>query len=379
MLVHAPFVGCTKSENDTDQGLPKTVSEPGPSLTLRVLVVNEPELAEAIHRLRGEWSERGTGQMETTSATWASVAAAKSIDADVVVFPSRYLGELSVRGLLRPVRANVLASQEFRADDLFPLVRQRLMKWGGQTMAVPLGAQLISPQGDGQNRPALVWLARTAPEVVSRERLSVLFDSETMKPRIAEPVFVEALGEMVASSKLPDERKNRESAPTTSLRSKDGRQPVESIVPVIGYGDRLAAVTASSRNAASAFKLLEWLARAETSSQFAAAGARVVPVRRSLVSSARWYDAELTTEERAALSKTVGESMSSDECLMIPRIPGVDEYLEALDEAVASATSKGVALRQALETAARRWDEITEARGRDAQRTAFLKHLGIGE
>jgi hypothetical protein len=379
MAVHTSFVGCHNSENKSNDASPKTAREPGPSLTLRVLVVNEPELAEAIDRLRGEWAERGTGQMETTSATWADVAAAKSIDADVVVFPSRYLGELSVRGLLRPVRANVLASHEFKADDLFPLVRQRLMKWGGQTMAVPLGAQLISLQGDGQKRPALVWLARIAPEVVSRERLSVLFDSETMKPRIAEPAFVEALGEMVASSKLPDERKNRESTPTTSVRAKEGRQPEESIVPVIGYGDRLAAVTTSSRNAASAFKLLEWLARAEISSQVAAAGARVVPVRRSLVSSAKWYDAELTTEERAALSKRVGESMSSDECLMIPRLPGVDEYLEALDEAVASATSEGVAPRQALETAARRWEGFTEARGRDAQRTALLKHLGIGE
>jgi hypothetical protein len=253
------------------------------------------------------------------------------------------------------------------------------MKWDGQTMAVPLGAQLILPNDDGQNRPALVWLARAAPQVVSRERLGELFDSETMKPRITEPEFVETLAESVASSKSPDEREKNEPSPGPALQTSRRRPAAARNVPLIGYGDRLAAVTASSRNAASAFKLLEWLARAETSSQFAAADDGLLPVRRSLLSSAKWYEAELTAEERAALAKVLSESLTSDECLMIPRVPGVDEYLEALDEAVMSAFSEEVAPQAALETAAQRWEEITKVRGRDEQRTSYRKHLGIDE
>ena len=33
----------------------------------------------------------------------------------------------------------------------------------------------------------------------------------------------------------------------------------------------------------------------------------------------------------------------------------------------------------ALEKAAQRWEQITNAHGRDSQRQAFLKHLGISE
>jgi hypothetical protein len=106
---------------------------------LRVLVVNEPGVAEAINRLRGEWAERSGGELISTSQTWAEVAGVKSLDADAIVFPSRYLGELCIRGWLRPVRSNVLESDEFNSADVFPIVRRELIKWGGQVMALPLG------------------------------------------------------------------------------------------------------------------------------------------------------------------------------------------------------------------------------------------------
>src|SRR5882757_1631199 len=59
------------------------------SVALRVLVVNEPGVAEAINRLRGEWAERSGGELSATTGEWKDVAGAKSIDADVVIFPSR--------------------------------------------------------------------------------------------------------------------------------------------------------------------------------------------------------------------------------------------------------------------------------------------------
>jgi len=371
------FLGCAERELSSNGTKDKVADKPRASLTLRVLVVNEPELAEAINRLRGEWAERSIGEMKATAATWAEVAAAGAVDADVVVFPSRYLGELCTRGLLRPVRANVLESDALQAVDLFPLVRQEIIKWDGQVMALPLGVQLVTAADGLDSHPALALVARAAPQAVSRERLGVLFDSETMNPRITEEAFVDALDELVEHEMLNKERALSEPSPGPSLQGRGGWKHDAALVPVIGYSDRLAGVTTSSRNAASAFKLLEWLAGADASSQLARAGDGTMPVRRSLASSGKWYDSNLTADERTELAKLLDAALSGEQYLMIPRLPGVDDYMAALGEAVTSAARDGVAPQAALEKAVQRWEAITDARGRAEQRQAYLKHLGI--
>jgi ABC-type glycerol-3-phosphate transport system substrate-binding protein len=342
-----------------------------------VLVVNEPELAEAINRLRGEWAERGIGELNATAATWAE-AAAEFLEADVLVFPSRYLGEMCGEGLLRPVRSNILESNALAADDFFPLVRQEIIQWGGQVMALPLGVQLVTSADGVESHPAMSLLARAAPQAVSNDRLGVLFDSQTMKPRIMEKAFVEALEELAAlANEASKDNVAGEPSPGFSLQGSGGPKHDAASVPVIGYGDRLAGVTTSSRNAASAFKLLEWLAGADASSQFARAGDGTMPARRSLASSGKWYDESFTASERSETAKLLDAALSGEQFLMIPRLPGVDDYMAALDEAVTSAVQDNVAAQAALEKAAQRWEEITEAQGRAEQRTAYLNHLGI--
>jgi hypothetical protein len=333
---------------------------------LRVLVVNEPELVEEITRLRGEWAEQATGELTAAASSWNEVAAAKSLDADVVIFPSRYLGELCTRGWLRPVRPNALESDDLHADDFFPIVRQHLIKWGGEEVALPLGIQSITGGDKVEAHPALSLLALAAPRAVTHERLGVLFDAKTMKPRITEPAFVAALAEMTAAIHQP-------------VGTSTKVSPSSDAVPVLGYADRLVAVTASSRNAASAFKLLAWLAQADVSAQLARAGDGVLPVRRSTAASARWYDANTTAEQRRQLAETLEQTLGGERFLMIPRIPGVNEYLGALDEAVNASIRGGLEPKDALEKAAQRWEEITNTRGRDRQREAYLNHLNVGD
>ena len=64
---------------------------------------------------------------------------------------------------------------------------------------------------------------------------------------------------------------------------------------------------------------------------------------------------------------------------MVPRIPGVDQYMAALDVAVRSALQNSVTPSEALVEAARQWEKITDSLGRDSQREAYLKHLGISD
>jgi hypothetical protein len=326
-----------------------------------LLVVNKPDLVEAIDRLRGEWNDRSGGELGTSSMSWAELAAAKSPEADVIVFPSRYLGELCERNWLRPVRSNVLQSDELKMSDVFPIVGRQLIRWGGEVMALPLGIDPAALRPNQTKRPALAFLVAAAPVAISQNQEGVLFDTQTMKPRIAEPPFVDALQQL-----------------TKRDNNSQGETRQRQMIPVLGYADRLVAVTATSRNAASAFKLAAWLAQADISTQFASAGSGTLPVRRSLASSKSWYGPEMAAEHQD-LGKGLEAALSGDKCLLVPRIPGVDDYMAALDEAVKSGVFDKMPPQQALEKAAHRWEQITDARGRELQRDAYLKHLGINE
>lgn len=340
--VNVAFVGCPRKSSP-----PPTASVPRASVALRVLVVNEPQLVEVIDRLRGEWTDRSGGDLSAGATTWKELAVLPQIEADVVVFPARYLGDLCSRGWLRPVRASVLESENVKFNDLYPLVRNELIRWGGQAMAVPLGvdATVLNPT-DGT--PAVKLLTLAAPKALSNERIGALFDTDTVKPRITEPAFVDALTQLASVAKTKE----------AALSQQDPA------VSVIGYNDRLAAVTSSSRNAASAFKLLEWIARPDISSQLAGVGERQLPPRRSRASAEDWAQA-------------LGARLSGERWLVIPRIPAIDEYLAALEAAVQAATIGNASPTEALESASARWEEITNSVGRDKQRDAYRKHLGI--
>lgn len=333
---------------------------PRASVALRVLVVNEPGVAEAINRLRGEWAEQSGGTLSATAAEWKEVSAAKNIDADAVVFPARYLGEFGTRGWLQPVRNSVLDSEAFNAGEVFPLVRRELVRWGSEVMVLPLGAVPIQAGISDKLHPGLDLLAEAAPRSESDGREGVLFDPRTMKPRISEPLFIDSLQRLAKAGAVKQ-------ATADDVR----------VVPVFGFADRMIGVTSSSRNAASAFKLIAWLASADVSSQLNAAGDRQISVRRKSGASTTGQETSPPSGDRADSSKSSEAAMNAERCLLVPRIPGVDEYMATLDEAVKSALDDKTSAQAALQKAAERWEQITEAHGRDAQRKAYLKHLQI--
>jgi hypothetical protein len=356
--------GCPRSQQPQQPASNNAPASTRASVTLRVLVVNDPPLVEAINRLRGEWAERSGGELNAVPTTWQDLAQSKSLDADLIVFPSRYLGELCTRELLRPVRASVLEDEDFKSADIFPLVRNELIKWGRETFALPLGIDPSAISPSAESSPAITLLAAAAPHAISNERLGVLFDTETMKPRLSAPSFVDALTQLLET----DRSQNAKSTSPPAINPP---------IPVLGDNDRLVAVTTSSRNAASAFKLLAWLAEPDTESQFARVGGHWLPPRRSVATSAAWYDSSVSATQRAERGKLVDAALSGERSLIVPRIPGVDDYLRALNEVIKTALADKTPPAAALQTAAERWEQITDRLGRDKQRKAYLAHLGI--
>jgi hypothetical protein len=379
---------------------------------LKVLVVNDPALAEAINRLRGEWAERSGGTLTVESRPWADVAKAENIDADVVIFPARRLGQLVEKKRLRPMRDSAINSKYYGADDVLPLARQKLGKYGGRIMALPLSVELPLVGIDRDVRadqrkpsawwparesiehwPAIMLLARAASYASHPRQEAVLFDPQTMAARIAEPPFVRALeewrqeaksvpqtapeagGESLVWAELPgaDQVFNRSTGEWEPVAGGARR------VPLLAGGE-LLAVTASSRNAASAFDLAVWLASAEIGQQLGPIGKGALPVRRSqLGASGRWIKLPAGRAESSQLAGVLNAALSRDTALVVPRIPGADDYLAALSQAVEKALRGEASAANVLGEAASRWNGITDRLGRDAQRQAHLNDLGIQE
>ncbi len=217
----------------------------------RLLVADDPALAKAAGRLRGEWHAQTGADLAIVNTTEKALAAAKSLDADAVIVSSAGVGTLAARGLIAPLPEKALHADH--ADhaggdpwsEIFELLQVHEAAWGDQIVAVPMGspvlvcyyradlleklrrpppqtwqdyqelAQLLAarkPAGGGPWHGAveplapgwagLVLLARAAPYAKHRDNYSALFDIETMEPLVAGEPFVQALEELVASAKF---------------------------------------------------------------------------------------------------------------------------------------------------------------------------------
>jgi ABC-type glycerol-3-phosphate transport system substrate-binding protein len=230
--------GCQKS---ADSGRDPHPAHPA---TVRLVVVDDPALAKAIGRVKGEWKARSGADLDIRELTVAEVTAAKKLGADAVVYPSEELGTLAERRIVRPLPSEWLDLEEFHKADLFEPAGLAETRWGDSTYAVPFGSpvfvlvyrrdvlerfhlepprtwteynQLIEAlSGHAKELPELrsvtveplgagwaskVLLARAAAYAKHRDYYSTLFDKDTMQPQIASPPFVRGLEELVAAAK----------------------------------------------------------------------------------------------------------------------------------------------------------------------------------
>lgn len=418
------LVGLAGCQEQSDKASPSSSSAAPPraAITLKLLVIGDPGLAEAVRLLRGEWAERSGGNLVVQEIASVEYKADGLPEVDVVVFPSRQLAELVVEKKLRPVRRSVLESASFAFDDVLPVVRNEVMRFGGDVFAISLGEaplmlatnrQLaddelagsvdvgtwpqvakLAPHASG--RPALELIARAASLVDPRLRSELLFDPKDMTPRLTAPHFERALEQMVElrgsddiansykiacpTAGLFEEKPSWQLTPLpraeetyNSIRDRWEPQTVATPLAVVGFAGRSAGVTTSTRNATSAFKLLAWLTSGSPASRVSSGSGGTTLFRNSQRHQAEKWLGKSGQESAPVILKL----LSTGEPYLLARITEIEQYLGLLDESVQRARQGEESVGEILKWASDHWEELTDKLGRDRQRRSYRLHLGL--
>jgi len=225
-------LGC---QPDPPAPVGRPAERPLAGMEIRLLVVDDPPLATAFQRLRGEWSVRTGGEFRVDQATSGQFMREKTIPGDAVICPSALLGLAAEQKLVRP-----LEGPEARAATagVFELIRAGELTFGDRVFGVPFGSPTLvcycrsdRLKESGRNPPqswpeylelarriavkqsasavplapawaGLTLLAWAAPYAKHRQNYSTLFDIDTMEPLVAGPPFVRALEELVTAARL---------------------------------------------------------------------------------------------------------------------------------------------------------------------------------
>ncbi len=221
--------GCPKPE-DADKG----PAGPPPGATLRLLVVDDPLLAQSIGYLQSEWKAQSGVALEITDVSSDDFDAQNAPKTDVVIAPSWMLGPATEARWVVPLPERIVQNNESDWSSIFPQIREHEIARAGKSMAVPFGSPVpvlyyrpdlldeagLKPPatwaeyvkaatalGDAPTAEPLAegWagltlLARSASYATHPDNLSTLFRISTMEPLIAGAPYVRALEELVATA-----------------------------------------------------------------------------------------------------------------------------------------------------------------------------------
>ncbi len=460
--------GCKKDASE-----PVTPGEQAAELPLRVMVIDDEPLADAV---KLAWDSRVGGSAKISQLAAAELRNGEStrLNADVILYPSYLLGELAERGLIEPLDAEDAADPIFDRQGLFELIRLREIVWGSKVYAVPFGSpqftlfyrhdifaklgleppatweqyQTLAKQladrsaiGEfaatdkedwyGTVEPlAPTWagsllLARAAAYARHRNQYSALFDFNSMAPLIASPPFERALEELavIASREsdaryTPDEarriflagqaamaitwpsRATDASAATKADRGDwigvaelpgsldvynhrtqtwERRTADESShVSLIACDGRLGSVTKDCRRKKHALGMLFMISGDELGTSIGSTSSHTTLFRETqLGQEAAWVDQAFEVAAARQYGEAVRAAQNGAAWLDAIRIPGRNEYIAALDQAVNSVLAAEATPAEALQAASAEWNRITDSMGRESQQRAYMRSLGL--
>lgn len=243
------WAGCSREKTKETS----SAAAPPRQFTVRVLVVDDPGMAQAIENLAAEWQARSGGKLSLAQGTISALGEADSLASrpDAVIYPSAAIGTLMTRKALAPLPPEFARHGELAWSDTFELLQVAETAWGQSTVAIPFGSPVLTcyyrtdlferfhkkppqtwdeyqelakffslrenlgdavPPADGPWFGAVeptaahwggrVLLARAAAYAKHRNHYSALFKVDGLEPLIAGEPFVRALDEMVAIARM---------------------------------------------------------------------------------------------------------------------------------------------------------------------------------
>ncbi len=265
--------GCQKTPDSRDEPVDVQIDIPDP---LCVLVVGDSELGQRVAR---QWSARRDGKLTVIDQSIAEFETGEFVlpeSVDVVIYPPSMMGELVARGRLRMISNDFLGADGYNKIGLLRHFRTSIVRHRNESWAVPLGSpnfamltnrklfQTISPpetwdevdrtlakvaaaiEADPANQKlepkvdmplAKGWavqtfLARVAPAICYRGKLSTVFDRSTIHPLISEPPFVEALDQL---REIASQRSAELDPPGVFELANTGQSAIALSWPALGF------------------------------------------------------------------------------------------------------------------------------------------------
>lgn len=240
------LAGCPTVIPDNEEGTSHPSTQ---GVSLRLAVVDDPALADAIRQLQGEWNAQTGSELSVEPMSRDALQAAQALEADAVILPSAEVGPLAAKKLIAKLPESLASNENPMWTDLFSQLRVCETTWANEPVAVPLGSPVLTvyyradlleklgrkpPQtwaayqelsellADRKNLGPLAppedkpwsgsraplgpgWagqllLARAAAYVSHRAFESTLFQIDTLEPLIDGPPFVRALEELVTNA-----------------------------------------------------------------------------------------------------------------------------------------------------------------------------------
>jgi multiple sugar transport system substrate-binding protein len=147
---------------------------------------------------------------------------------------------------------------------------------------------------------------------------------------------------------------------------------------VLGLSGLCLSVGDHSADPQAAFDLVRFVSSNETRTPLLSQERDLVPYRQTHFSDpTAWVGRGTSASQASQYSAAVRATFEAENVVTALRIPGSRRYLEALDAALEAALTGRAPPREALEEAARKWQQITEELGLDAQRGYYEKCLGL--
>ncbi|MEX2121643.1 MAG: extracellular solute-binding protein [Pirellulales bacterium] len=134
--------GCFRGENKSNQATVRG-GPPLAGITLKLLVVDDPEMAKALRLLRGQWQGSSGAELEVAETSEQALLAAGPLDADCLIYPVRDLGLLAERDWLAPLDDTLPQDPSLDWPDVFESPKNRDAVWGATPYAVPFGSPVL--------------------------------------------------------------------------------------------------------------------------------------------------------------------------------------------------------------------------------------------